>query len=196
MIGKAWYHTTERASDGRPRYETVIFDGPATGHLISMLRIPQVILDAVPDGPLTTDARKARALLSDPEQAVMWIVTLAEEMPTSEAFDLYQAARHELNIWVERLVVNGVYPAEVLHDPALQQALTALDRDSTSSEINALARCARMLKERRAINEQHLAELKRISVAQIELPYLFVPRIDRPAIEQLAERIGHALDLE
>ena len=31
LLGKAWFHTTEMR-DGRPRYDLVIFDGPASGH--------------------------------------------------------------------------------------------------------------------------------------------------------------------
>ena len=31
ILGKVWWHTTETV-DGRPRYDLVIFDGPASGH--------------------------------------------------------------------------------------------------------------------------------------------------------------------
>ena len=55
MLGKAWWHTTETV-DGRPRYDLVIFDGPASGHAALMLRIPQAILTAMPKGPLARDA--------------------------------------------------------------------------------------------------------------------------------------------
>ena len=43
--------------DGRPRYDLVIFDGPASGHAGLMFRIPQAILNAMPMGPLARDAR-------------------------------------------------------------------------------------------------------------------------------------------
>src|SRR5262249_21654032 len=35
MLGKAWWHTTEMAN-GRPRYDLVILDGPASGHATMM----------------------------------------------------------------------------------------------------------------------------------------------------------------
>src|SRR5882672_3269019 len=50
MLGKAWWHTTEMsATSGAargPRYDLVIFDGPASGHATLTLRIPGAILAA------------------------------------------------------------------------------------------------------------------------------------------------------
>ncbi|MCC6751901.1 MAG: ArsA family ATPase [Deltaproteobacteria bacterium] len=190
MIGKAWYHTTELVS-GRPRFDTVVFDGPATGHLVSMLRIPQVILDAVPEGPLTGDARKAREMLSDPEQTCMWITTLAEEMPVSESLDLYRSARSELQIDVDRLVVNALYPAELDEDATLSGALDAVrDGVGDDRDLRHLVASAETLRARRRINREYLDRLAvRLPVPRIELPHLFVPRLDRAAIDQLSERI-------
>ncbi len=68
MLGKAWLHTTETAG-GRPRFDLVIVDGPASGHAARVLTIPQAILDAVPKGPLARDAGAMRALFSDPGPA-------------------------------------------------------------------------------------------------------------------------------
>src|SRR4029078_8688510 len=56
MLGKAWWHTTEIEA-GRPRYDLVILDGPASGHASLMLRIPGALLKAMPKGPLAKDAR-------------------------------------------------------------------------------------------------------------------------------------------
>ena len=78
LLGKAWWHTTE-TKEGRPRYDLVVFDGPATGHAALMLRIPQAILNVMPKGPLAGDARAIIELLRDPARAALVIVTLAEE---------------------------------------------------------------------------------------------------------------------
>jgi len=61
MLGKAWFHTTETRSDGSNRFDVVLFDAPATGHGMDMLRVPKVILDAVPPGVLRRDAEAAWA---------------------------------------------------------------------------------------------------------------------------------------
>src|SRR5882672_10572702 len=65
MLGKAWWHTTEIV-EGRPRYDLVILDGPASGHATLMLRIPGALLTAMPKGPLARDARAISGLLTDP----------------------------------------------------------------------------------------------------------------------------------
>ena len=62
ILGKVWWHTTELVA-GRPRYDLVLFDGPATGHAGLMLHIPQAIVDAMPKGPLARDARAIGDLL-------------------------------------------------------------------------------------------------------------------------------------
>jgi anion-transporting ArsA/GET3 family ATPase len=37
MLGKVWFHTTEEEQEGKPKWDLVILDGPATGHLLTML---------------------------------------------------------------------------------------------------------------------------------------------------------------
>ena len=94
LLGKAWWHTTEMR-DGRPRYDLVVFDGPASGHAALMLRIPQAILNAMPKGPLARDARDIKELLQDPARAALVIVTLAEDLPARETLRAGGAgARH------------------------------------------------------------------------------------------------------
>jgi anion-transporting ArsA/GET3 family ATPase len=107
MLGKAWYHTTELRDDGSPRFHTVLFDAPSTGHGLDMLRVPRVILDIVPPGVLRRDAEKAWALFRDPQRSGVVVVTLAEEMPATETIEL-MAALHELGLPPLRLVINQV----------------------------------------------------------------------------------------
>ncbi len=108
MLGKAWWHTTETRDDGSFTYDVVILDAPATGHGLDMLRVPKVIVDVVPPGILRRDAEKAWDLFRDPARCQVVLVTLAEEMPTTETLELAAALQGDLGIPVGRLVVNGV----------------------------------------------------------------------------------------
>jgi len=110
MLGKAWWHTTE-VLDGRPRYDVVLFDAPATGHGLDMLRVPKVILDVVPPGVLRRDAESAWQLFHDAERAGVVLVSLPEDLPVSESIELATALREELELPLERVVVNGLLPA-------------------------------------------------------------------------------------
>lgn len=185
MIGKAWYHTTETLDTGKHRFDSVIFDGPATGHLVSMLRIPQVILDSVPEGPLTADARRAQELLTDPKLAAMVIVTLAEEMPVSETIDLFQITKNDLNIHVENIIVNQLYPQDINRDK-----LHKLFNEPAAQPLHCLIQATKMIEERSTLNEHYREKLaSRIALPQIHLPHLFQPNLSREDIEPLVEEL-------
>ncbi|PID38223.1 MAG: anion-transporting ATPase [Proteobacteria bacterium] len=196
MIGKTWYHTTELDRSGVPRFDTVVFDGPATGHLISMLRIPQVILDSVPEGPLTADAKKARTLLSDPVETAMLIVTVAEEMPASEAVDLFRAATGELDIAVERLVINQLYPDEFRREPELAHAIETLAAShQPEDQLFPMVASAETFRRRQAINQQYLQKLElAIPRPQLRVPHLFSPDLDREHLQPVVDAFDAVLE--
>lgn len=109
MLGKAWFHTTEEV-EGSPRFDVVLFDAPSTGHGLDMLRVPKVILDIVPPGVLRRDAERAWALFSDPVRSGVVVVSLAEDMPTTESIELIAALRQELSLPLADVIVNAVLP--------------------------------------------------------------------------------------
>src|ERR1700733_14315410 len=110
MLGKAWWHTTERLADGSFKYDVVILDAPATGHGLDMLRVPKVIVEVVPAGLLRRDAERAWSMFQDPAVSGVVLVTLPEEMPTTETIELATALRNDLRLPLDRVVVNGVLP--------------------------------------------------------------------------------------
>lgn len=123
MLGKAWWHTTEVGDDDQPKYDVVLFDAPSTGHGLDMLRVPKVILDIVPPGVLRRDADAAWAMFRDPTRSGVVVVTLPEDMPTTETIELVGALQGELGLPVHRLVVNAMMPP--LFDPAERKKLTS-----------------------------------------------------------------------
>ncbi len=194
IIGKAWYHTTEKD------WDTVVFDMPASGHSLSMLRIPQVILDTVPEGPLTRDAATLRALLIDPARTAAVVVTLAEEMPANEARELTDTMRSELGIGVQHLIVNQIYPERFVAGTPSMQVVEALDRHvSRGTEVDAdllaLHAHASLGRSRRELNERYLALLAdTVPARQTQLPLLFTPQLERAHIRQLSEHLAGALE--
>ena len=151
---------------GRPRYDLVIVDGPASGHAARMLTIPQAILEAVPKGPLARDAAAMRALFSDPARSAFVMVTLAEDLPARETAELApRGDARRCSMPLGPLVVNGVPSPRVLRDPALVQpaggpARARRRRTAPAGEHRwrAPACCA----QRRQDAEQILARLRAI----------------------------------
>jgi anion-transporting ArsA/GET3 family ATPase len=108
LLGKAWWHTTETDDEGQSKYDVVLFDAPSTGHGLDLLRVPKVICDIVPPGVLRRDAERAWALFQNPHKSGVLVVTLPEELPTTETIELV-AGLNELELPIHRLIVNGMY---------------------------------------------------------------------------------------
>jgi Mrp family chromosome partitioning ATPase len=183
MLGKAWWHTTEM-EEGRPRYDLVILDGPASGHTATMLRIPQAITEAMPKGPLAKDAVAMNALFRDPQRAAFVIVTLAEDLPARETSELAKIAREGLQLPLGPLVVNGLPPA----GPARPEVRAVLERMPTGdAALDATLAGAGLLAARRQEAEDVLATLRKDpALPMIELPRLPTTDLGPAEIDELA----------
>lgn len=190
MLGKAYYHTKETDDSGRRRYDLVIFDSPATGHGLDMLRVPQVIVDVAPPGLLRREAESAIALFRDPKRAGVVIATLPEDMPTNETIELHAALTNELRLPVARIVVNGVVPSLFAkNERATFEELPS--RLPEGSPLASLARAGRIRALREDTQEESKQRLREaIPVPQTELPLLFVPEFRRSAVESLSHAFG------
>lgn len=188
LLGKAWWHTTETRPDGSWLYDVVILDAPATGHGLDMLRVPKIILDVVPPGLLRRDAERAWKMFQDPETCAVVLVTLPEEMPTTETIELAGALRDELKLSIGRIVVNGVLPP--LFSREEREALAVLAPIEGDGPADAAVEAGRS----RAIRERaQAASLHRLStelpVSPAYLPQLFEDAAQPSAIRELAKRL-------
>jgi anion-transporting ArsA/GET3 family ATPase len=187
LMGKAWFHT-EDTKRGRPVWDTLVFDMPASGHSVSMLRIPWVITETVPEGPLTRDARTIKELLCDPKRTSAIIVTLAEEMPVNEAIELEQKLT-AIGIVPQHVICNQMYPDHFA--APLGKVLDALVADpSLPSPLAELASHSQLSRDRRALNVRYLAELRARAKAPVyELPMVFTPQLTPAQVKSLGEKI-------
>ncbi|HXJ21388.1 MAG TPA: ArsA family ATPase [Polyangia bacterium] len=190
LLGKAWWHTTEVAQ-GRPRYDLVLLDGPASGHAPLMLRIPDAIVAAMPKGPLSRDARSIQALLRDPARAAFLIVTLPEELPAREAIELAGAAR-ELGLPLAPLVVNAL-PSDEADDQALDPLLdhgSVRLPDLGNGDLTATLRLAAGARIHRRVADQVVVDLRqRLGLPIVTLPRLLSPDLGPADVTDLARRL-------
>ncbi len=190
LLGKAWFHTTEEKR-GKPVWDTIVFDMPASGHSISMLRVPWVIADTVPEGPLTRDARTIKELLCDPARTTALLVTLAEEMPVNEAIEL-EGKLTALGIIPQHVVANQVFPRHFAPGAPVTRVLDALvaDEGNLGSPLAEVTAHAGLSRDRRALNERYLAELHKRAAAKVaELPMLFAAALGPAEVKQLGDRL-------
>ena len=81
MLGKI-LHEARSESGGRPRWDLVVVDAPATGHAVQLLGVPRALRDTVPAGPLRRDADWMQALLEDPARTAVTLVSLRRRCPS------------------------------------------------------------------------------------------------------------------
>ncbi len=193
LLGKAWFHTTEEKR-GRAVWDTVVFDMPASGHASSMLRVPWVIAETVPEGPLTRDARTVKELLTDPERTATVMVTLAEEMPVNEAMEL-ETKLSALGIIPQHVIANQVFPEHFPAGSPVDKVLEELVAAQPQTEpLESVTTHASLSHDRRLLNAHYLAELrKRAKAPLVELPMLFVQRLEMQHIQALGERLATSI---
>jgi hypothetical protein len=105
ILGKVWHEAVRARS-----YDTIVFDGPASGHLRLVLGVPQAILETITEGPLTQEASAIRDSLQDPSVCAAVLVGLPEPWPLTELGELATALRREIGMGAGVLVVNKLWP--------------------------------------------------------------------------------------
>lgn len=188
-LGKAFNHERERDAQGRPVWDTIVLDPPATGHSLYLFQVPFVIRDAVPAGPFHREASDMVALLQDRSRTALHLITLPEEMPVNEVIQLRHDLDHSMQIPIVSLVVNMVFaPLFDTHDAQLLRALRARIRED-GEVIDRLVAAAIFRLERRGLQREYLSRLlSELSLPTLELPQLLQPALDRAAFELLASR--------
>jgi anion-transporting ArsA/GET3 family ATPase len=192
-LGKVWHLEQMRDARG-PRYDRIVVDAPATGHGVTLLDVPRVVVSTVRSGPLRHHTERVEALLADPGRTLLLPVSLAEELPCRETVSLVERVRSGLSVHVDRVVVNGVHDApfpEGLDDlPARLARLPATLAFETLPPPRVLARCATWLLERHLLNRHHLAEIaRRTGLPVVALPYLPAGVTGRDSLAALARAL-------
>jgi anion-transporting ArsA/GET3 family ATPase len=185
ILGKAQFHAHEMEG-GRPRYDLVILDAPATGHGLEMLRVPRVLLDVAPPGLLRREAERAWELLSDPVRSGVLLVTLAEDMPINESIELHAALTNELRLPMAAVAVNGLVPR--LFAPPEGKWVTEVSQVTEADDlVHTLLLAGRRRFMRESLQAEAVERLSRaIALPQIKLPQLVVSELKRREIEELS----------
>ena len=195
-LGKLWYLQSQMDS-GRPRWPLLIVDGPATGHGLSFLSVPNVVLDTVRIGPLRRQTNRVQELLNDASRTLVLPVTLPEELPVSETLELCERVR-ELGTALGPVIANAVEPAPDLPDlePILANIarLPAPPADWALLTPEVLRRCLDYQLRRSELQRGFLEKLEQeAGPAIIPLPYL-TRAIDSPdTLAPLADHLATAL---
>jgi anion-transporting ArsA/GET3 family ATPase len=176
--------------------DVIVVDGPAAGHAVTFLLSPKGLLDAVRVGPVLTQAVEVSEMLADPDRAQVMLVTLPEETPVNETAETAEALVDRIGLTLGPLVVNGLYPDRPLAGLTTPEEVRAVaaragaDGPVPEGEAEQLARAARFLVRRRALQEEQLGRLAdRLELPRVVLPFLFSSDIGPAELEVLAEAL-------
>lgn len=194
-IGKVWeLAQLDRRVKRGAKYDLVIVDAPATGHGIGFLRTPKTFGDIARVGPVKRQADAIYKFITDPALTSVCAVAWPEEMPVNETLDLRRSLRDELELELDEIFMNGLYP-ELFGDDEAALMDEVLEREQAANgDGSPLARAAlraALSEHRRASAQQDQLERLRAESGEqvLELPFLFRPRLDMDAVGELADVI-------
>ena len=132
----------EGRSRGAPPLDVVVLDAPATGHGVSLLSAPTLVSEAIAAGPVAELTGEVAELVADTARSAVVVVTLAEEMPVTEALELRGELGRRLDRSPELLVVNQLMPPGPPSPRGGETAAAALWRRRRRLQDREMARLA------------------------------------------------------
>jgi anion-transporting ArsA/GET3 family ATPase len=186
-IGKVWdLAQLDQRRTGDTPYDLVVLDAPATGHALGMLRTPRTFRDLARVGPISRQAGRIDAFLSDPELTGVVAVAAPEEMPVNETIDFIAALQEEMAMTPDAVIVNGVYP-ERFHD----SEIAAIEAVAQADPRPALG--AAISEHRRARHHRNQVRRLRRRTLAITLPFQFEAELGDADLEQLSQVLAGRL---
>jgi anion-transporting ArsA/GET3 family ATPase len=171
-------------------YDLVIFDAPATGHGLGLLRLPEQASKLLIGG-MRKNALSVQALLQDHRSTSLVLVAIPEEMPVTETIHFYEGAQ-AIGMPLGCVVLNGAHAdrcsAEQVEALAASPAAAAAVRSLVGATAGsgaeagalddgaiaaALTRAGSRSVSQRQLTERYAAQLR----AEVALPLLEVPHL-------------------
>jgi anion-transporting ArsA/GET3 family ATPase len=184
---------------GERDYDLVVFDAPATGHALAMLRSPHTFGTIARVGPVARQAGQVRELLEDPARTAYLAVTQATEMGVTETLELREGLRRGLGRELDAVIVNGTLPRRF--ESGELRRIAALGDESagqaTAARTSAV-RAAHAVHERTLAQQRQIARLRRGEGSRgappvVKVPFLFRSELDLASVEKIANRMGTSL---
>jgi hypothetical protein len=185
-LGKIVFHVGERAG-GRPKWDVVIVDAPATGHALTLLRTPQTIVESVPAGAMADEMKHILDVFADPKLSGLVLVTLPEEMPVNETIELDRELARTVKLERSAVVLNGDLP--IRFSPLELEALLPLR--TQGGALGAAAEAALSYQRRSDLAAGYVDKLRTLVQHPLaRVPYRFVERFDRSVIEDISRDLA------
>jgi len=125
-----FYHLLQQLKN--TKYDCIILDLPATGHLIGLARLPNVLLKMMPIGAIAEKLKEGQSYFYDKKQTAAWVITLPQALPVSEAIELKESLEKE------KIPVGGYVLNRAPFNPFTPEEETILASMSMKSKTHKL----------------------------------------------------------
>jgi anion-transporting ArsA/GET3 family ATPase len=156
FLGQLWWLSTLAAEEAGLRFDRIVVDAPATGHGVSILKLPATLSTLGATGLLALEADRVVTMMGDASWTSAWIVALPEELAFEETLELVPQVTRDLGRRPQLAIVNrSVVRAGTFERPgddleALGARLSPASRDALATvlvELRGRARRERELRE-------------------------------------------------
>src|SRR6056297_2019133 len=191
-LGRIWRWVLEKDADGQAAYDLIIVDAPATGHALSLLSLPRVLIEMIRFGPIVREVRHLEALIKDPDKTWLTLVALAEELPANEALQFYQGAQKKLGMPLKMVFINAVYPRLFSSDESAQvgDLLSYCRQNAPAAQGLKFLEAAGQWISRRSRQQPYIDQLaQEIDSGHMEIPIYFTNHLSISDIGDIANRL-------
>ena len=199
-VGKIWYEAT-RCERGRPVWDAIVVDAPATGHSLQYLRMPQAARETFGVGLVQREATRIVEFLRDRATTAVHLVTLAEEMPVAETLEARAQLVETLQLPLGWVIVNRLHRREFA--PNILERLRSAADTAPAAERGLVACVRERAAEENGWSQINSAQLARLRAGigdapLVELPFLFVEEFGEDELDRLSRvlEVGTAAGAE
>ena len=158
MMGKV-FHEIERRPASLKRWDLVVFDMPASGQALSLIRTPFAARETFGDSVVGREARNIANLIGDRAKCAMVAVTTAEALALAETLELNRTLA-TLKIDTAAIFFNRTSPA-AFEATDVARMIRRGSRSAELQHLETLAEIARAELQRRTRERRALAILRR-----------------------------------
>lgn len=152
-LGKVW-ELAVALEDGRPVWDKVIVDLPATGHGIALLETAGNVSELAAQGPVRDQAHRIEEVVMHPAATGIVVVARPAELPVSEAIEAVATLRAD-GFPVAATIMNAMAPRRFWPEDAAVLARVDADDPQVTSTLHTALRA----EHRSRLEEGHLHEL-------------------------------------
>ncbi len=175
-------------------FDLIIVDAPATGHAMSLLRLPEILINMIRVGPLVKQIKGLQHLLKNQKKTSLVLVSLPEELPVNETIEFYSMAKDTLEMPVVGTFVNCVYPSVFSRNELKQfESIKNMFQDRSFAPEKLLIASTESLIRRQSLQKTHIKRIfEKADSRVLEIPFRFTNDLTLSEIRELSLYIQHS----